>query len=59
MLFDVFRKSEQESEKIRAVDTLFTEIPNQWTSVLVHDCSGLGTEIVADLRPILKGLEQV
>jgi hypothetical protein len=28
VFFDAFRKSEQESEKILTIDTLFAEIPN-------------------------------
>jgi len=40
VFFDVFRKSEQESEKIMTVDTLFAEIPNLW-ALLVHNCKSV------------------
>jgi len=38
VFFDLFRKSEQESEKIVTIDTFLTEIPDWW-ALLVHDCS--------------------
>jgi len=38
VFFDSFRQSEQESEKISALDALLAEIKNWW-ALLVHDCS--------------------
>ena len=37
VFFDSFRQSEQESEKISALDALLAEITNWW-ALLVHDC---------------------